>query len=390
MIPLLALLAAAPAVEWDQWRGPNRDAIAAHVSAPAAWPARLTKKWAIPAGDGYSSPVTGAGRVYLHWRQGTREIVTAHEVATGREVWRQSYEAPFQKSSYATRMGSGPWATPLYREGRLYTAGVTAIVSCFDAATGRLLWRQDNSKSVSTAGLFTGSSASPAMAGGHLIVVIGDDRKGMVKAFDPATGKERWSWNEDGAGYSSPIVTGGKVILLTLARAVALSLETGKLVWAADFRDQWNENIVTPVRAANAVLFSAVRRGTVALDLAGKPLWENKDLPMYMSSPVADGTHIYGFSSRNKGQYFCLDVKSGKVLWTSPGRGGETAGLLAAGGALLALNTDGELLVLERKPAAFRQIASYKVADSAVWSQPVPFGNGVLIKSVTDLSYWTW
>lgn len=387
---MLQVLLLAAALDWNQWRGPNRDAVAAGAAAPAAWPQKLNKKWEVPAGDGYASPVTGGGRVYLHWREGAREIVTAHDPATGRELWRQSYDAPFRKSSYATRMGSGPWATPLYSGGRLYTFGVTAILSCFDAASGKILWRHDNSGEVSTAGLFTGSSASPALAGNRLIVVVGDDRRGSVQALDPVTGRRQWSWNEDGAGYSSPILADGKVLLLTLGRAVALDVETGKLAWAAVFRDQWNENIVTPVRTPQAVLFSAVRRGTVAIGLDGKVLWENKDLPMYMSSPLVDGDHVYGFSSRNKGQHFCLDARTGKLLWTSPGRGGETAGLLALGPALLSLNTDGELLVIHRHPGAWRPIATYKVADSAVWAQPVPLANGLLVKSVSSLVLWTW
>ena len=51
---------------------------------------------------------------------------------------------------------------------------------------------------------------------------------------------------------------------------------------------------------------------------------------MYMSSPVAAGGVLYGLTHRNRGQFFALDVATGKTLWTSPPRQGENAGHVAA------------------------------------------------------------
>ena len=45
---------------------------------------------------------------------------------------------------------------------------------------------------------------------------------------------------------------------------------------------------------------------------------------MYMSSPVVVGDTVYGFTNRNKGQFFALDVATGKTRWTEPAApGGE-------------------------------------------------------------------
>jgi hypothetical protein len=44
-------------------------------------------------------------------------------------------------------MGKGPHSTPVFYDGKLYTLGVTAILSCFDAATGDTLHQSSsNSK----------------------------------------------------------------------------------------------------------------------------------------------------------------------------------------------------------------------------------------------------
>src|SRR3972149_1688028 len=58
---------------------------------------------------------------------------------------------------------------------------------------------------------------------------------------------------------------------------------------------------------------------------------------MYMSSPVADGTLIYGFSNKRKGQLFCLDAATGTPRWTTEGRGGTNAALQSAGDNLIVL-----------------------------------------------------
>jgi hypothetical protein len=60
---------------------------------------------------------------------------------------------------------------------------------------------------------------------------------------------------------------------------------------------------------------------------------------MYMSSPILDGGFLYGFSNRRKGQLFCLEGATGKVRWTTEGRGGQNASLVSAGQDLVVLTT---------------------------------------------------
>ena len=71
---------------------------------------------------------------------------------------------------------------------------------------------------------------------------------------------------------------------------------------------------------------------------------------MYLSSPVADGTFLYGFSNKRKGQLFCLDAATGAVKWTTEGRGGDNAAIQLAGDHLMVLTTGGDLLILDAIP----------------------------------------
>jgi outer membrane protein assembly factor BamB len=117
-------------------------------------------------------------------------------------------------------------------------------------------------------------------------------------------------------------------------------------------------------------------------------VWENPDVSLYMSSPVLAAGRLYGFSHRKKGQLFCLDAATGNTLWLSEGRQGDNASLVAAGGAILALTTEGELIVLEARGDAFKVLRRYAVADTPTWSHLAVVDDGVLVKDERQLAYF--
>jgi outer membrane protein assembly factor BamB len=110
---------------------------------------------------------------------------------------------------------------------------------------------------------------------------------------------------------------------------------------------------------------------------------------MYMSSPVVIGGTLYGLSHRNRGQFFAIDVASGRTLWTTPGREGENASIIASGDLLLLSTTNAELIVVRAAADKFAEMKRYSTAESAVWSHPAVFGNTLLVKDVDKLICWT-
>jgi outer membrane protein assembly factor BamB len=390
----------ARAQEWTQWRGPNRDGVVKNFASPVTWPKGLVNKWKVPVGGGYSSPVVSGSKVYLHTRQDENEVVSCFDLKSGKTLWSKSYPAPFSKNQYAIQMGKGPNSTPVVYEGKLYTLGVTAVFSCFDAESGELKWRKDFSTQLDTSKLFCGTAMSPVIEKGLVIIHIGDDRKGSVKAFDARTGEPKWEWQGDGPGYSSPIVVElegtRQVITLTDKSVVGIAADNGRLLWSMPFPDEWNENIVTPVLYQKTLIVSGVRKGTMAIEAvkgkdgwSARQVWNNPQVAMYMSSPVLDGDYLYGMSSLRKGQYFCLNAKTGALVWATEGREGRTASVLAAGDSLLFLTEDANLIVAKKSPKAFESIARYAVADAATWAHPVVFGKNVLVKDEAALTLWS-
>ena len=387
--------------QWPQWRGPNRDGVVAAANVPASWPAKPTIRWTQKVGEGYSTPVVANGRIFVHARQDPEETVVALDLATGTPVWTAKYRSAFNKNKYASDMSKGPFSTPLVASGIVYTLGTSAVLSAFDEKTGALKWRQDWSKKIDTSKIFTGTAMSPILYSGVLVVHVGDDGAGAFRAFDPATGAEKWMLEGHGPGYASPIVAsfGGtrQLITMTDKAVVGIAVADGKELWQIPFPDEWNENIVTPVVAGDILVVSGTRKGTygyrIALTdsrLVPTEVWHNTDVPMYMSSPVADGGIVYGFSNKRKGQLFALDATSGKVRWASEGRGGANAALQIAGPNLLVLTTEGELIVLRRSPEKYEELHRYKVADSQTWAQPVLLRDGVLIRDVDSVKLWSF
>jgi outer membrane protein assembly factor BamB len=101
------------------------------------------------------------------------------------------------------------------------------------------------------------------------------------------------------------------------------------------------------------------------------------------------GDTLFGLSTRNSGQYFAIDVKSGKTLWTSDPRQAAQAAIVKAGPVFFSLEDDGELVILRANPAAFELLRRYKLAETDTWTQPTISGNRVFLKDVSTLTLWT-
>jgi outer membrane protein assembly factor BamB len=389
------------AQDWNQWRGPARTGVAAAFTVPSSWPDRPTKAWEVKVGAGHSSPVVSGGRAYQLSRLGEQEVVTAFDIASGKQVWQQRYDAAYELNTAAEAHGKGPKSTPAVDRTRLFTFGINGTLSAFDTTSGKVLWRKQYAKQFDASWPDFGVAMSPLVDGGVLFAHVGGNKSGALVALDGATGSEKWSWKGDGPAYASPVMatfgTVRQLITQSRSQVVGLAPADGTLLWRIPFTTPYDQNIVTPVIAGDLLIYSGIEQPLTAVRIAqtaGKwtvqPVWRNPDVPMYMTSPVAAGGYLFGLTHRNKGQFFAVDVKTGKTMWTTRGREAENAALVAAGDFLLATTTEGELVIARRDAGKFDVIKRYTVAESPVWSHPVPAGRGVLIKGAETLAYWTF
>jgi outer membrane protein assembly factor BamB len=340
-------------------------------------------------------------RAFVLGRIGDEEVVTAFEHQTGKQVWQQRYRAPYQVNPAAEGHGKGPKSTPVVDGGRLFALGINGTLSAFDAATGKLLWRKTFAREFDASSPDFGVAMSPLVDRGNVIVHVGGNKSGALMAVDGATGAIKWQWKGDGPAYASPVIgsfgNSRQIITQSRSRLVGLSAATGALLWSVPFTTAYDQNIVTPIVSGDLVLYSGIEQPLTALRIresggkwTAEQAWRADSVPMYMSSAVLSGGSLFGLTHRNKGQFFALDPRSGKVLWTTRGREGENAALIAAGDLLMATTTEGELVIARRDAAKFDPIKRYTIAESPVWAYPVPAGRGVLIKDAEKVAYWSF
>jgi len=401
LLGALVLSMAGWAADWPQWRGLLRDGVIADFREPSPWPERLKAVWKANVGIGHSSPVVVGGRIYQFARQEGNEVVAALDLTTGKVLWQQTYPTPYKMNSAATRHGEGPKSTPAAAGGRLYTFGISGILSCWNLADGKLVWRKEFDKEYGETSPDFGTAASPIVDNGLVIVHVGGNSRGALTAFDAATGNVRWRWAEEGPGYTSPIAVdlGGtrQVINQSRNNIISVSAVTGELLWKIPFTTQYVQNIVTPAIYGQTVILSGLDKGTFAVrpvkqgnTWTAEKVWENPDVSMYMNSPVVSGDYVYGMSHKKRGQYFCLDARTGTTQWLSDGREGENAAIVQGGAVLLLLNNEASLVIARRDPKQLQIIRKYAVAESPTWAHPVVTGSGVLIKDSNSLALWSW
>ncbi len=382
------------AQDWPQWRGPNGDDRATGFEAPKAWPQSLHQQWKVTVGQADATPALAGGKLYVFSRAEDNEVIRCLDAATGKEVWSAKYETMAATGPAAAH--PGPRSSPTVADGKVVTFGVRGTLSCYDAATGKMLWRKDDLHGWPK--FFT--SASPLVVDGMCIAQIGSATNGAIIAYDLATGAQKWRWEGDGPAYASPAamtVSGTKLVVTqTDKRVVAVNVADGKLVWETPFAPSGmgGANCITPVIDGQTIIYSGTSRGTIAVKLdktgetfAATPVWTNKDIAPRFCTPVLKDGYLYGLG--DKSGFYCMDVKTGKTEWSEPTARGGFGSVLDAGSALVALTPKQQLIVIQPTEKAYNEVASIKVADTATYSQPVLAGKRLYIEDQDSVTLWT-
>jgi RNA polymerase sigma factor (sigma-70 family) len=372
--------------EWPQWRGPNRDGVVQGVTIPAHWPKTLKEEWQVPAGKGIASPVVAGGNVYVFTRDKDDEFVLCVDLANGKEIWRsQPYLALYKPGPGEGTAENRPRSTPAVADGRIFTLGMSGILSCLDTKTGKLLWRKETKSS------YYGGS-SPLVVDGLCIAHLGDGAKaGGLTAFDVLTGEIKWCFSDGYTAMSgSPILVNlaGERQLVTYSawNVAGVSVATGKKLWGVG-PGGGGMPCTTPTQYKDLIVLAdnmesprALRLESGNQGIQARDVWKAKNLPLYYSSPVVAGDLVFGMTTGRGGCFFCLDAQTGKTLWESDGRQGGHASILSASNVVLFLTDRGRLIVVKASGTAYEPIAEYRVSESATEAHPVLLGDRILIK----------
>jgi outer membrane protein assembly factor BamB len=385
-------LPAAPAPYWTDFRGPRRDGHYDEHPILTNWPpGGPPRLWKQPVGGGYASFVVAEGRAFTIEQRHELEAVTAYDLDTGREVWAHSYPAFFTE----WMGGEGPRATPTYHDGRLYSLGATGEFCCLEAATGRLLWRKDILTENQSGNLHYGLATSPLVVDDRVIVLTGQSTSGKsIVAYHRVTGERIWSALDDKLAYVSPMLVrlaGERQLLVVSAkRAMGVKVEDGRLLWEFPWRVDYDNSISAPVViSSNRFLLSAGYGAGCALvevarsesGFSAQALWRNKNLKNKFNASVCWQGHVYGL---DEGVLACLEAQSGQRKWRE-GRYGYGQ-LLLAGGHLIVLGGDGELVLLKANPERNEELARVRALKGKTWNVPALAHGRLLVRNSAEMA----
>jgi outer membrane protein assembly factor BamB len=385
-----------PAQDWPQWRGPNRDDKVPDFTPPKTWPQELHQQWKVTVGQADASPALAGGKLYVFTRQEDNEVVQCLDAATGKELWNYKYEV-LAINGPAARQHAGPRSSPTVAEGKVITLGVRGVLSCLDAADGKLVWQKKDIHGWPK--FFT--AMSPLVVNSLCIAQLGDENDGVIIAYDLSTGDEKWKWSGDGTAYASPVVMSigdtKLIIAQTDKRVVAINAADGKLVWEAPFQGSGmgGYNAATPIIEGQTIIYTGAGRGAIAVQLekqrgtfTGKQLWANTEVSPRFCSPVLKDGLLFGLSE--KAGFYCINAKTGQTAWNEPdAKRGGFGSILDAGSELIALTPKSHLIVFQPSDKAYTEVANIKVADTDTYAQPVLAGNKLFIEDANSVTLWT-
>ena len=398
------LSAAAATHDWTDFLGPSHNGVSTETHLSRALPPPLV--WELPKGTGYTSPAIAGDRLVFVHRLGDEEIVECLHPETGASRWQFRYPTAFED-----RYGynNGPRSSPVIDAGRVYTVSAEGTTHCLALDSGDVVWKRDLRAEYRVPQDFFGTSSTPLIEGGLLLVNVGAPGGPCVAAFDTATGREAWrAGTEWGPSYASPVPADihGRRRVLVFAGGESQPPAGGLLSidpasGAIDFRFPFRSRTYESANASSPVVFdnkvfvtSSYRTGSALVeilpDFTHRVVWRTADIGIHFNTPIHRNGYLYGFDGRNPGDasLVCIDAATGAVAWRAEPewqevieRNGRPApqpmstyrgSLLAADGQFLCLGEFGHLLWLDLTPEGHTEIArAWLFASRESWGLPV-------------------
>jgi len=386
---VIALALAAPlhAADWAQWRGPTHDGIVQESSNwPKGWPPK--ELWRARVGSGCTSPIVAGGRLYVIGWQGKSgaklpqnpvgtDTVRCLDAATGKEIWRQSYAAPYQGRVRKgdTQFYGGPSATPSLdvATGLLFTLGGDGDLHCRQAdKQGQLVWSLNLYDTYKVARRPSsgggqrdfGFCTSPLVLGDDVLVMVGAPAA-TVMAFDKRTGKRRWASQMTAPGGNTSGLVPFRVddaemlAVLTLTELVVMRTDKGhegRTVASTAWRTNFACNLATPAVNGADLLVTAGYNNKCSrmLRLVDGKIREHWTARPHaeVSSPVIFGDRVLLVDKRLRG----LSLKDGRPLWVGGNFGSGTCLVTAKDGKALVFG-NGRLALVDPRADGYKQLS---------------------------------
>ena len=387
----------ATALDWPQWRGPDRSDVSKETGLLKQWPDGGPKQvWLYKnAGNGYAGPAIVGGKLYTLGTREDNEVLLALDANTGKELWAAKLGAILSNG-----WGDGPRGTPAVDGALVYALSGKGDLACVQAADGQVLWTHSMEKDYGGKRPFWGYTESVLVDGDKVLCTPGG-AQGAIVALDKRTGNTLWQSKEftDNAHYSS-IITAEHVglcqyIQLTEKSVVGVAAKDGKLLWRSDWPGR-TAVIPTPIfKNGYVYVTSGYGAGCKLIKLGpdnqASDVYDNKLMVNHHGGVILLGEHVYGHSESSG--WVCQNFKTGEAAWQEKKLGKGAIGY--ADGMFYCLEENsGNVVLIEASPKAWSEKGRFKLdpqttirsARGKIWTHPV-IVNGKLYLRDQDLIY---
>jgi outer membrane protein assembly factor BamB len=375
---------------WTDFRGPHRDGVYDEMPITTKWPSEGPERlWRKPVGGGYASFVVANGSAFTIEQRRDQEVLAAYDMASGRQIWANAWNASFQESMG----GDGPRATPTWHDGRIYSLGAEGEFRCIEDKNGRTVWSRNILRDSGAPNLQWGMAASPLVVDNAVIVVPGGPDGKSVMAYDKTTGEPLWHALNDKAAYTAPMLVdlaGQRQILVVTATRAAGLTKTGKLLWEFPWATEYDINASQPVLTGpdSFIISAGYGHGAALVRItksgdafSANAVWQNTRMKNKFTSSVLHEGHLYGL---DEAILACIDVSTGDLKWKG-GRYGYGQ-LLLASGHLIVATEDGDVALVRATPEKHDELARFSAVEGKTWNHPAIAGGVLLVRNATEMS----
>ena len=394
---------------WTEFRGPTGDGRSDAKGLVVEMGEGLHVKWKTPThGKSWSSPVVWGAQVWLTTasEDGTELGVMVMDAATGK-VLHDKKLFTVEKPQFCHKFNSYASPTPVIEEGRIYVSWGSPAIACLDTKTCTVLWERRDF----VCNHYRAAGSSPITWKNLMILPFDGSDHQFIVALDKATGKTVWNVQRsidfkdlqpdgkpDSEGdyrkaFGTPLIIEweGKPVLISHGAKAAYAYDpaTGKELWRFEER-ACHSSAVRPV-VGEGMVFLVPGYGTkqvIALKLGGSGLldesavaWREKKTAPTKPSLIFDKGLLFVLD--DNGMASCLDAKTGAMKWRERIGGNYSASPILADGRIYFFSEEGKVVVTAAAPE-FKKIAEGKF-DDGFMASPAVSGKALFLRTRTAL-----
>lgn len=276
---------------------------------------------------------------------------------------------------WSVRTGGYCHSSPVVAEGLVLVGSADGYLYAFRRKNGKQKWRFKTEGPV---------YASPAVSDGLVVIASGD---GHVYGVDLHSGQEQWQYAlgvADIGFVQSPIASDGERFYAgAWDKHLYCFGRKGQLLWRKDCVGDrswaYSPAIGGPAVGEGRVIVPANGNNLCAFDSrTGTPLW-NVSAPgdkFGYSSPTLAGDLVVIGCLGDKGEFRCLDVATGEILWTA-----ETGSTIydsspCVGDGFVAIGSVSGLLTIAELKSG-KVLASHRLPTGHFLSSPIAKGRRI-------------